>query len=67
MDPKYLQLRFGIIAVKKKFATLQQVSKALEVQVAENVSDGKHRLIGDILVDLGFMTQSQVKEVAEAV
>jgi len=67
MDPAYLQLRFGIIAVKKKFATLQQVSKALEVQFAENVSEGKHRRIGDILVDMGFMTPSQVKEVAESV
>ncbi len=67
MDPTYLQLRFGIIAVKKKFTTLQQVSKALEVQLTENVSDGKHRLIGDILIDMGFMTQLQVNEVLESV
>lgn len=63
MEKEYLEYRFGFMAVKKGFATPEQVTKALEVQFEENVLAGKHRLIGEILIDLGFMNSSQVDEV----
>ena len=65
MDKEYLKYRFGFIAVKKGFVTPEQVSKALEVQFEENVAADKHRLTGEILVDMGFMSTSQVNEVLE--
>lgn len=65
MDKKYLEYRFGFIAVKKGFSTSEQVFKALEVQFKENVLLEKHKKIGEILVDMGFMNTSQVDEVLE--
>lgn len=65
MDKEYLEYRFGFIAVKKGFVTPEQVSKALEVQLKENVLAEKHRKIGEIMVDMGFMSTSQVDEVLE--
>ena len=65
MVKEYLSYRFGFMAVKKGFATPEQVSKALDVQFEENVTAEKHRLTGEILVDLGFMSTSQVNEVLE--
>ncbi len=63
MGNEYLTYRFGFMAVKKGFATPDQVSKALEVQFGENVAVKKHRLIGEILVDMGLMDTSQVNKV----
>jgi len=65
MGNEYLTYRFGFMVVKKGFATPEQVSKALEVQFDENVAAKKHRLIGEILVDMGFMETSQVNKVLE--
>jgi len=65
MGNEYLTYRFGFMAVQKGFATPEQVSNALEVQFDENVETKKHRLIGEILVDMGIMDTSQVNEVLE--
>ncbi len=67
MDKEYLEYRFGFIAVKKGFVTPEQVSKALTVQFEENVLLEKHRKIGKILVDMGFMNTSQIDEVLEKI
>ena len=65
MEKEYLEYRFGFMAVKKGFATPEQVTKALEIQFEENVQAEKHRLIGEIMIDMGFMNRSQVDEVLE--
>ncbi len=65
MGNEYLTYRFGFMAVKKGFATPEQVSKALELQFDENVAVKKHRLIGEILLDMGFMETPQVNQVLE--
>ena len=65
MGNEYLTYRFGFMTVKKGFATPEQVSNALEVQFDENVAARKHRLIGEILLDMGFMETSQVNKVLE--
>ena len=57
--------RFGTIAVEKGFITKDQLVDALSVQARENVESGKHRLIGQILLEYGFMTQAQIDEVLE--
>jgi hypothetical protein len=66
MNKEYLSYRFGFMAVKKGFATPEQVSKALEVQFEENVLAEKHRRIGEILVDMGFMSTPQIQEVLDS-
>ena len=66
MTIQELEKRFGTIAVEKGFITLQQLVDALEIQVRENLAGAKHRLIGEILCDLGFLTQPQIKEVLKS-
>ena len=63
MTIEELDKRFGVIAVEKGFIRIDQLMDALEVQVREELSDIKHRLIGRILFDLGFLTFLQVREV----
>ncbi len=57
--------RFGTIAVDKGYIKEDQLVKALEMQANENVMDGKHRLLGQILVEEGLLTTSQVDEILE--
>ncbi|MBW2032885.1 MAG: hypothetical protein JRI94_04730 [Deltaproteobacteria bacterium] len=59
------QIRFGIIALEKGFITSRQLGKAVNTQLSDDLERGKHRLIGEILVDMGFMTVSQVEEVLD--
>jgi hypothetical protein len=56
-------IRFGMIAVQKGFVTPQHVVDALEIQVKENFSTGKHRLIGEILMDEGHLDALQLEEI----
>ena len=57
--------RFGTIAVEKGFVTPDQLETALRIQSQENRRLGRHRLIGQILVSLGFLNGSQVDEILE--
>jgi hypothetical protein len=38
----------------------------LEIQVKENVEEGKHRFIGSILLEEEFITRLQINDVLEA-
>jgi hypothetical protein len=55
--------RFGTIAVEKGYITIDQLMDALGIQVRENLAGAKHRLIGKILYDLGFLTIEQIGRV----
>ena len=55
--------RFGVTAVKEGFITQDQLLKALSAQVIDNLEGRPHRLIGEILCDLGAMTAAQIDEV----
>ncbi len=57
--------RFGTIAVDKGYINEDQLVKALEMQANENVMDDKHRLLGQIFVEEGLLTTSQVDEILE--
>ena len=61
-DPKP---RFGTIAIKKEFITLEQFSEAIAIQAGEEVAGSDRRRIGKILIDLGFMTASQANEILQ--
>jgi hypothetical protein len=57
---KQIQKRFGSIAVEKGFITINQLAEALSIQARENVDEGKHRLLGQILLEQGLITESQI-------
>jgi hypothetical protein len=42
---------------------MDQLIEALSIQAKENFEHGTHRLIGEILVDLEWITHAQVDEV----
>jgi hypothetical protein len=63
MTVETIDKRFCATAVKKGFITAHQVLEALEIQAAENLVLKKRRLIGKILLDLGFVTRPQIEEV----
>jgi len=63
MPMKQIEKRFGTMAIEKGFITIDQLLDALEVQVREDLEGVKHRLIGRILYDLGFLTLSQIERV----
>ena len=52
--------RFGIIAVRRGYSTLQQVQAALAEQLADDVVVGKHRRLDEILLAHGWITVEQV-------
>ena len=56
------QLRFGTAAVVKEFINMDQLVEAINVQLVEDVEGKPHRLIGEILVDLGHINHPQVDE-----
>ena len=57
--------KFGTIAVEKGFISEKQLLNAIEIQTKENLNQGRHRLLGQILVDEGLLTKPQVTEILE--
>ena len=62
-----LDKRFGVIAVEKGFITTEQLFDAIKIQLLEEIGNSSHRLIGEILQDIGYLTQLQVKEVLNSI
>ena len=58
--------RFGMVAVGKGFITLEQLLEAMKKQISEDVSQEAHRLIGEIMIDMGLLTPPQVKEILDS-
>ena len=61
-----LEKRFGTLAVQKGFITVDQLFEAIEIQVKEDLEQGKHRLIGTILFEHGFITVLQIDNVLKS-
>lgn len=55
--------RFGAIAVRKGFITLDDLKTAVLLQVEEDVHGRKHRLLGTILYDQGAISEEQIDAV----
>jgi hypothetical protein len=60
-----IEKHFGAIAIEKRFITLDQFIEAMTLQVREDLNSSQHRRIGQILVDMGYLNTSQVKEILE--
>ncbi len=54
---------FGEVAFEKGYVTTEGLYEALTVQVKAQVAGKPYRFLGQILMDLGEMTESQVLEV----
>jgi hypothetical protein len=63
VDLHEISRRFGTIAVEKGFITIDQLTRALNIQLLENMNEGRHRLIGAILLEQNFIDTPQVTEV----
>ncbi len=64
--PKKIEVyekRFGNIAIDMGFITLDELIRALEIQVQEEFNKGERRLIGQILFELKIMTSEQIQQV----
>jgi hypothetical protein len=60
------EIRFGILAVRKGFITPKQLGEAVGFQMKTDLEEGLHRVLVEVLVDMGFMTPSRVEEVLRA-
>ena len=65
MKTEHLEKRFGVICVEKGFCSAEQFVEALRVQVLEDLNQGKHRLVGRILLEQGIITLVQIDQVLE--
>ncbi len=67
METEHLEKRFGVIAIEEGYVTAEQFVEALKVQVMDDINEGKHRLIGRILMEQGIMTLKQIDAVLEVI
>jgi hypothetical protein len=63
MLPNRMKKRFGQLAMEKSFVTLDQIIEALTIQTREDVEKKRHRTIGEILLDLGYINTRQIQMV----
>lgn len=57
--------RFGVIAVEQGLITRDQLFQALKAQVDNELENGTHRLLGELLYEQGAMTWARVGKVLE--
>jgi len=55
--------RFGAIAVRKGFVSLEEVKAAIGEQMDDDINGREHRLLGTILYDNGCITEYQIEVV----
>lgn len=58
--------RFGQLAVEMGFVGVAQLKEALCIQIEEELSGHRRRLLGTILFDKGQMTSDQIELVMSA-
>lgn len=62
---EHYEKQFGIIAIEKGFITSDNLIETLKIQVEEEIQYKTHRLIGEILMDKGYLTPSQIQDVLD--
>ena len=55
-----VEKRFGFFAVKKGFITEDQLAEAMMIQIEEDLCGLEHRLVGQILLALGYINELQI-------
>jgi hypothetical protein len=56
---------FGEVALEKKFVSPDQLYEALTLQARAKVETGAEKLLGQVLIEQGYMTAEQVREVLD--
>ncbi len=64
---EHYEKQFGIIAIEKGFITAENLIETLKMQVEEEIQYKTHRLIGEILLDRGYMTPTQIQDVLDSI
>jgi hypothetical protein len=59
------KVRFGMIAIQKGYISKDQLIRALTIQAKENIEEGKHRLLGQIMLGEGFLSAEQIDDILE--
>jgi len=54
---------FGEVAFEKGYISSEQLYEALAVQAKDEARNKPYRFLGQILIDLGYLTDRQVLEV----
>jgi hypothetical protein len=62
---EHYEKQFGIIAIEKGFITADNLIETLKIQVEEEIKYKTHRLIGEILLDRGYITPAQIQDVLD--
>ena len=65
MSLSQFEMRFGTIAVDKGYITTEQLIEAMTVQHREDLSRLEHRLVGQVLLDLGYLDATQIRVVLD--
>jgi hypothetical protein len=56
---------FGEVALDKRFVTADQLYEALTVQARDKVEGKPERLLGQILLELGYLDEAQIRQVLD--
>jgi hypothetical protein len=64
---EHYEKQFGIIAIEKGFITADNLIETLKIQVEEEIQYKTHRLIGEILLDRGYITPAQIQDVLDGI
>ena len=64
---EHYEKQFGIIAIEKGFITSEILIETLKIQVEEEIQYKTHRLIGEILLDRGYITPTQIQDVLDGI
>ncbi|MFC1579570.1 hypothetical protein ACFL4N_01510 [Thermodesulfobacteriota bacterium] len=65
MNVPGIEKPFGAIAIERRFITLDQFIEAMTLQVREDLNSLEHRPIGQILLEMGYLSDSQIKEILQ--
>ena len=57
--------RFGTIAVRKGFVTIDEMKAAIMEQIDDNIAGREHRLLGSILFSRCLITERQIEIVLQ--
>jgi hypothetical protein len=64
---EHYEKQFGIIAIEKGFITAENLIETLKIQVEEEIQYKTHRLIGEILLDKGYINPAQIHEILDGI
>jgi hypothetical protein len=64
---EHYEKQFGIIAIEKGYISADNLIETLKLQVEEEIENKTHRLIGEILLDKGYITPTQIQDVLDGI